>query len=152
MTLSHTIAVDERLALGGQMTKDELRELAAAGFKSIIDLRTGDEPEPPMNREEEAEEARHLGLIYHNLPVQGNDIKPGQVDRYAALLGELTAPIYVHCQKGQRAAAVSMLHLAAVHGWSGEEALKKADELGCPLSPAIRQSVRNYIAEQTDVG
>ena len=143
---TQTIAINERLALGGEVTKEELRELSEAGFKSIIDLRTGDEPQPPLTREEEADEARHLGLMYHNLPVQGHDIKPGQVDRFAALLNELTAPVYVHCQKGGRATAMSMLHLAAEHGWSGEETLRKADELGCPLSsPAMRQAVLDHV-------
>lgn len=140
-----TIIINDQLALGGQLTEEQFGQLAAAGFKSVVDLRTGDEPEPPLSIERETEEAQRLGLMYVNLPVQGHDIKEGQVERFGALLQEMSAPVYVHCQKGQRAAAVSLLHLSRRHGWSTEEALAKAEELGCPItSPAMRQAFADF--------
>jgi uncharacterized protein (TIGR01244 family) len=135
------IAINDQIALGGQLTAEQFRELAAAGFKSVIDLRTGDEPEPPLSIEKETDEAQALGLMYVNLPVQGHDIKEGQIERFGELLHEMSAPVYVHCQKGQRAAAVSLLHLSRKHDWSSEDALAKAEQLGCPISsPAMRQA------------
>ena len=55
----------EGVVFGGQLTEEQLAALAAASFKSIIDLRGEDED----RGYDEAAAVQHLGLEYLPLPV-----------------------------------------------------------------------------------
>src|SRR5918993_3482169 len=101
------IKLNEQITVGSQPDEQQLKHLAAEGFKSIINLRTDDEKGQTMSPVDEGDKAQHLGLMYEHLPVTADGIKPAQVDRFREVIAGMVAPIYVHCAKGKRAAAMA---------------------------------------------
>lgn len=92
---------------------DEIARLASQGFKAIVDLRTGREPDQPISPEREKEEAQKRGLHYLHLPVETANLDPTLVDRFRHQVSQLPGPIFVHCSSGRRAQAVVSAALEA---------------------------------------
>jgi uncharacterized protein (TIGR01244 family) len=120
--------------------------LADEGFKAIVNLRPKGEDDQQLDPDAEADIARDLGLRYLNLPVTMDSISEDQVDAFRRQLSELPEPIYVHCSAGKRAGAFVMMHTAAEQDMSGDEALKKAEEMGFECDqPELESFVKNYV-------
>jgi len=60
------LCVDERIATGGQPTDSAFAKLAANGYRSVLNLRTGSEGVDLKHEQEAIEKA---GLRYINIPV-----------------------------------------------------------------------------------
>lgn len=136
------------LYTGGQPTAAQLAQLAAAGVRTVIDLRTADEP----RGYDEAATAAQLGLRYIALPIAGADAITA--DHAAALgraLASEDAPVLLHCASGNRVGALLALVAASEDGVPAQAALdmgKRAglkslepvvrERLGLPAAPAVR--------------
>ena len=121
------------LLTGGQPTMAQIAQLAAAGAKTIVNLRAED----PATRAAEAAAAEAAGLRYVELPIAGG---PGVTVESAAALGAILRdpdqrPLVIHCQSGNRVGALVALDAAAqgadveaavqigrAHGMTGLEA------------------------------
>ena len=129
------------LLLGGQPTREQLQEIAEAGYVTVIDLRMPDEDrgfdEPAV--------AKELGLGYHSLPVAGAD---GMTRENASRLAELLAdterrPVVIHCGSGNRVGGLLALQAFYVDGLSADEALQLGLDNGLTsLSEAVREHLR----------
>lgn len=91
------------LAVTGQLRADDLAEIAANGFRTVINNRPdGEEPSQPAAAELERA-ARAAGLEYRHIPVT-----PGELDdRDARRFGELVrteGPVLAFCRTGNRSA------------------------------------------------
>jgi hypothetical protein len=52
----------------------------------------------------------------------------------------------IHCDTGKRAGAFVMIDKAIKEGWSGEDMLRRAEEMGFECeAPEIRQFVKGYV-------
>src|SRR5215210_8406665 len=76
--------VDAVVACGGATDTSALAGLKADGFKSVINLRQP--TEPGANIEQNAAEAKRLGLNYVNIPVNGQAPDPKAVDQFLATI------------------------------------------------------------------
>jgi protein tyrosine phosphatase (PTP) superfamily phosphohydrolase (DUF442 family) len=75
-----------------------------------------------------------------------DSISEDKVDSFRRQLAELPEPIYVHCSAGKRAGVFVMMHTAAEQNMSGDEALKKAEEMGFECEqPELESFVKNYV-------
>jgi uncharacterized protein (TIGR01244 family) len=134
------------ITVGGQPAREDLRQLADEGFKAIVNLRPKGEDDQQLDPEVEADIVRELGLRYLNLPVTMDSISEDKVDSFRRQLAELPEPIYVHCSAGKRAGVFVMMHTAAEQNMSGDEALKKAEEMGFECEqPELESFVKNYV-------
>jgi uncharacterized protein (TIGR01244 family) len=97
------IAVD--VCVAPQLTPDAMAELAAMGFKSVINNRPDFEhgPDQPSNVEMQAA-ATAAGLQYRYLPVNGGYQSPSEIAQMAQLLNELPRPLLAFCRSGARSA------------------------------------------------
>jgi uncharacterized protein (TIGR01244 family) len=144
--MADRIQFNHAITVGGQPSRDDLRQLADEGFKAIVNLRPKGEADQPLDPEVEADIVRALGLRYLNLPVTMDAIREDQVDAFRRQLIELPEPIYVHCRAGKRAGAFVMMHTAAEQHMSGDEALEKAKEMGFECDqPELASFVKNYV-------
>lgn len=93
-----------------QMEPEHVAQVAAAGFKSIINNRPDFEFEPdqPTNAAIEAQ-ARAAGLEYRFLPVDGGYQSPEEAAQLAALLEELPKPILLFCRSGTRSTRLYLM-------------------------------------------
>lgn len=107
----HRLAPD--FCTAGQLDAPSMADIAAAGFKSVINNRPDFEagPEQPTNAELEAA-ARAAGLDYAFLPVESAYQSPEEIARMAELLQSLPRPILAFCRSGARSGRLYRAALA----------------------------------------
>ena len=148
---------DHGLAVLGQPDEGELKRLAEAGVKTVINLRNDGEDAMPMSVREEGAVCEELGMDYVSLPVSMRPAEEGGADGKLATAFEtvLTAareagPVAVHCKLGQRAGEMVLIALARHQGWDADTAIAAAEELGLgeAVGPAkLRAYVRSCLGD-----
>lgn len=138
--------IDEKVSVGGQPSPEDLKRLAAEGFKTVVNMRKAGEEEQPLSPEEEREQVEKLGLRYEHFPVAKEDMTPLVADEFRQQLPEWQEPVFVHCKSGKRSGAMVMIDRAVRQGWSGDETLQKAEQMGfeCDV-PEIKEFVKSYV-------
>jgi len=112
----------EGVLSGGQPTPEQIEAAARGGFRTVINLRS--EQEPGFEWEREKVEA--LGMRYVHIPVAGADgLTHENVEAIDAALERALAegPVLFHCASGNRIGAVLALRAAWLEGQDPERAL-----------------------------
>ena len=96
-----------------QLSPDAMVEVAAMGFKSVVNNRPDFEhgPDQPASADI-AVAAQAAGLQYHHLPVDGGWQSPEQIAAFKALLQQLPRPLLAFCRSGARS---THLYVQATH-------------------------------------
>ncbi len=96
-------ALTPDVCVAPQMTPEAMADLAALGFKAVINNRPDFEegPQQPTSVQIEAA-ARAAGLEYAYLPVQPAFQSPQEIARMAELLAALPRPLVAFCRSGAR--------------------------------------------------
>ena len=102
--------IDEGLSVGPQIAPEQVAELKARGFRSVICNRPDAEEPGQPSFAAVAEAARIGGLQARHIPVAGT-ASEAQATEFAAALRDLPGPVYAYCRSGSRSA-----HLAARAG------------------------------------
>ncbi len=86
-----------------QLNPEAMAEVAALGFKSVVNNRPDFEhgPGQPTHTQIEAA-AQAAGLQYRFLPVDGGWQSPDEIAAFAKLLHELPHPLLAFCRSGAR--------------------------------------------------
>ncbi len=119
--------INDDLAIAGQLTPEQLQQIAQEGFKSVLNLRSADE-EGFLNNEQQQVEA--LELYYIHLPVKVETINDEVAAQVLKKIDELSKPILVHCNNAMRAAAMVLMYIATQQGVSLSQAFKQAEQFG----------------------
>lgn len=119
--------INDELAIAGQITSEQLQEIAQEGFKSVLNLRSPDEDGFLSN---EQEQAQALGLSYLNLPIKLEAINDEIGTRVFRVINELPKPILIHCSSARRAAALVLMFIATRQGATVQQAFQQAEQLG----------------------
>ena len=103
MTLSIT-KLSDTFSTSPQITADDVVEIAALGFKTIINNRPDGEggAEQPISDAIKAA-AKKTGLAYLYIPVIPGNITPSNVAECAAFLSTAATPVLGFCRTGNRA-------------------------------------------------
>lgn len=137
---------NDDVTIGAQPSEAELNALANDGFKTVINLRHDGEDMMPLPPEAEGAVVEQAGLAYRHVPVSMKDADASLVDRFREVLHEAEKPAFVHCKLGKRAGAMVMMDVAAKAGWSGDETLRKAGEMGFECdNEKLASFVRGYV-------
>ena len=98
-------AVAADVCVAAQLNPQAMAEVAAMGFRSVVNNRPDFEhgPDQPANALIEAA-ALAAGLAYRHLPVSGGYQSPEQAQAMAQLLDELPRPLLMFCRSGARSA------------------------------------------------
>ena len=105
--------MDDRFYRGAQPNADDLKDLAALGIKTIIDLR--DDPQAYEKRVAES-----LGLTYVNIPMSDKSLpKEEQIQQFLKLANDpATGAFYVHCAGGRhRTGVAGAVYRMTLDGW-----------------------------------
>ena len=96
--------VDDRLVTGGHLLDDGTATLSGQGVKVVIDLRDNS----PSGEEERFAEQ---GIEWINIPVEWNDPKQADFDRFVEVMREHENDhVFVQCQANYRASAMTYLY------------------------------------------
>ena len=82
------IQIDENMATAGQPTEEQLQSLAAAGYKTVINLATLD---PRYSLEDEGASSTALGMTYHHIPVIWDEPTEDDFARFEEVMLNLPA-------------------------------------------------------------
>lgn len=124
---------------GGQPSRPQLEALAAAGYRTVVNLRGPGEEMPVSQADVEA-----LGMRYVHIPIAGrDDLTAAKAGELGALLADASArPLAIHCASGNRVGALLALEAAQVEGKSAEEALEVGRAAGLGgMEPAVREAL-----------
>ena len=124
---------------GGQPTPEQIEDAARAGFHTVINLRTDEEP----GFEWERETVEGLGMRYVQIPVTGaSGLTRENVERIDAALSEAleAGSVLLHCGSGNRIGAVLALREAWLRDADAGAALDHGLASGLTkLEPATRE-------------
>jgi uncharacterized protein (TIGR01244 family) len=114
------IQVDERIATGGQPTADQLRRVAAEGFRVVVDLL----PAHAENAlKEEDSLVTSLGMAYVHIPVEWGSPTGADFRAFERAMGDLPdGKVLIHCAANFRATAFFGLYAMKQLGWSAARA------------------------------
>lgn len=101
--------VTPQLSVAAQLTPEAMAEVAALGFRSVINNRPDFEhgPDQPTHAAIAAA-AQAAGLQYRFLPVNGGHQTPAEIAAFGQLLRELPAPVLAFCRSGARSTRLYM--------------------------------------------
>ena len=105
--------MDERFYRGAQPKAEDIKDLAALGIKTIIDLR-----DDPTGYEKSVAEG--LGLHYVNIPMSDTHYpKEEQIQQFLKLAADpATGAFYVHCAGGRhRTGVAGAVYRMTLDGW-----------------------------------
>ena len=94
--------LSEQLSVRPQVQPEELPDLAAAGFRGVINNRPDREaPDQPTSAQLEAE-AKRLGLSYWHIPIVPGKATEADARAFAKALTEADGPVVAFCRTGNR--------------------------------------------------
>jgi len=94
--------LDSRLSVTAQPELDELEQLAAQGFRTILSNRPRGESEDQPDPDTLEQKAESLGMAWYQLPVKPGEYAQGDIDEFGRILGEAPGPILGFCRSGKR--------------------------------------------------
>ena len=113
--------MDDRFYRGAQPGKNDYKDLAALGIKTIIDLREDPEPyEQPL--------VESLGMKYVNIPMIGKKYPTTEAtDAFLKTINDpATGKFFVHCAGGRhRTGAMGAVYRFQLYDWTFDQAYKE---------------------------
>ncbi len=129
------VKLTDSLAVSAQIAPADVAEIAAAGYKVLINNRPdGEEGAQPAGAAIAAA-ARAAGLEYHHMPVTAMSFPGPDFDAMSDLLDDATRPVLAFCRTGTRCAN---LWVAGVEDSAREEAISIATQRGFDLGMAAQ--------------
>lgn len=126
-----------QLSVSPQIMPNDIPNIAASGFKSIICNRPdGEGADQPSFREVE-QATQDAGLKIRYLPVVSGKVSDEQVSEFDQLLEALPKPVLAYCRTGMR--STTLWGLSRAGRMSEEQILARANEAGYDLSGVIRR-------------
>jgi uncharacterized protein (TIGR01244 family) len=134
------------ILFGGQPTAEQLQQLAADDYKTVIDLRA---PNEDRGYDEPAA-AKAAGLAYVPIPVTEESLEdPKTLDRFIEVFNQSDKPVLVHCTAGGRVAAVYYAWLVSEKKMSRQDALAAAKGQGLRRETLI-PTIDEYLDRKKD--
>ena len=133
----------DKLFVAGQISEDDLKQIAEAGIKTIINNRPDGEMLMQPKTADLADKAKSLGLDYYDIPVAGGRVLPGQKEEFAKVLDDSEGKVLAFCRTGTR--STMLWAMSQVHDLSTEEIVGTALNAGydfraqAPMLDAIRE-------------
>jgi protein tyrosine/serine phosphatase len=135
--------MDERFYRGAQPKKEDYKDLAALGIKTVIDLR-----DDPTDYERSLVES--LGMNYVNIPMMAKKYPTEEVTRmFLKIAGDpATGKFFLHCAGGRhRTGAMGAVYRFQFDNWTFDEAyaeMKKYDFYTSWGHGAFKDFVKEY--------
>jgi len=129
--------ITEDYAVSPQISPDDIPEIKAAGFRSIMCNRPDGEDYGQPEFDAVAEAARAEGLEVRCVPIVSGMVTPQAAEDFATALEDMPKPMLAYCRSGTRC---TMLWSIASYGrLSGDEIVSAARDAGYDMSGLVRQ-------------
>lgn len=107
-------------ATAGQLTPEQMADVARQGYRSVINNRPDGEggPDQPTAAQMAAAAQAH-SLAFASVPVVPSAISAADVQAFAEQLQKLPKPILAYCRSGARSTNLYRMALAMMQGGQG---------------------------------
>ncbi|WDE08481.1 protein tyrosine phosphatase family protein [Thalassomonas viridans] len=127
LALKNAREYSQNYITGGQPSLEDLKKLADAKVKLVVNLRG----EGEFSAFDEQEAVEKLGMKYVSLPVaSAGDITPENIKKFHQLLAENDGSVLVHCASGNRVGAFFALEAFQFKNKTAEQALAIGQQTG----------------------
>lgn len=137
------ILISETLATAGQPTEAQMSEIAASGYRVVVNLAVGTSTDALAD---EAAIVRTLGMAYHHIPVVWEAPQKADFDQFCTLMDSLAGQkVFVHCVANYRVSMFIALYAEKRWGWPRAQAdahirrMWEPDEVWAPFIESIRE-------------
>ncbi|HCB76690.1 TIGR01244 family sulfur transferase [Sphingomonas yantingensis] len=108
--------IDDQVSVAPQLFPEELADIAALGFKAVVNNRPDDEePGQPSDADMRAA-AEAAGLAYTSIPITHAGFSHPQIDAMADALRSADGPVLAYCRSGTRSCNLWALTQAKAGG------------------------------------
>lgn len=129
------VKLTDNVAVSAQITAEDVAEIAAAGYRVLINNRPdGEAPDQPTSAEIAAA-AHAAGLEYHYMPITAANFPGPDFDAMSDLLDDPARPVLAFCRSGTRCAN---LWVAGTDAAAREQAIAVAQQRGYDLGMAAK--------------
>jgi sulfide:quinone oxidoreductase len=105
--MAKIVQLEPDIAVAPQLGAADFAELAARGFRSVVDIRPDGEAQDQLPNAQAAAAARRHGLAFRYLPVRSLNITDDEVvGAFTRLMADLPAPILFYCGTSTRCATL----------------------------------------------
>ena len=125
----------DTLAVSGQISTEIVDDIAAAGYKVLLNNRPDGEEVGQPTSAEIAEAAEAAGLEYHHIPVTAMNFPGDHLEQMADLFDDAERPVFAFCRTGTRC---TNLWVLSREPQQREQAVGHARGIGFDLSMAAR--------------
>jgi uncharacterized protein (TIGR01244 family) len=124
--------INDLVSVSGQIQPEDIAELKAAGFATIINNRPeGESPDQPTGAEIEAA-AKNAGLAYHAIPLGREGVTPNMVEQTKAAFEQSDGPVLAFCRSGTR--STTLWALSQAGKMEADEIISQAASAGYDMS------------------
>ena len=124
--------INESISVAPQIAVEQVAEIAAAGFKTIVNNRPDDEDAGQPSGDEIRAAAEAAGLKYVAIPVTHAGFSHPQIDAMTQALTDSDGPVLAYCRSGTRSCNLWAL-AAAKAGRNPNLLLAQAEDAGYDL-------------------
>lgn len=148
-----TVRVDDKVDVGGALSRADVGRLAREGYRTVIDLRTLNEEIPGgvLGVDEEGAVVEAAGMRYESVPVSLAEADEALIERVGERMREAEKPVLMHCASGKRAGAMALVNLAVWRGMTAERCFSMASSMGfdCEDEPEMKRLVGGYVERRS---
>lgn len=105
-------ALDQGLAVSGQIAATDLKAIAEAGYRAVVCNRPDGEAGDQPGFSEIEQAAQALGMATTYLPVESGKVTDQQAQAFGTLMTQLPGPVFAYCRTGTRSATLWALSQA----------------------------------------
>jgi uncharacterized protein (TIGR01244 family) len=145
MVQPRTLADD--FSVSPQLAAEDFAELAAAGYKTVINNRPDGEEPGQLTAAEAQQLAQEQGLNYVHIPVKIPDLTTAIVDQFSTALTDNPGPILAHCKSGTRSCVLWTMATARQNTMSLEALMQCAAQGGYDLA-RMRPLIEQYMSAE----
>jgi uncharacterized protein (TIGR01244 family) len=131
-------ALTENFAVASQIGPNDIAEIAAAGYRVLINNRPDGEQEGQLNSHEARLQAEALGIEYHYLPFTAATLTLAQIEQFESLLAKGEGPILAHCRSGTRCCLVWSITELRKGAGDAEALIRQGAERGFSIPELAR--------------
>ncbi|WP_204138134.1 TIGR01244 family sulfur transferase [Halomicronema sp. CCY15110] len=142
MVQPRTLAND--FSVSPQLVATDFAELAAAGYKTVINNRPDGEEPGQLAASEAQQLAQEHGLNYVHIPVKIPELTTTIVDQFSAALTDNPGPILAHCKSGTRSCVLWIMATAKQNIMPLEELMQCTAQGGYDLT-RMRPLIEQYV-------
>ena len=125
--------ITDSYSVEGQITLDQVAEIAAAGFKSIVCNRPDNEEPGQTQFSAIALTAKKYGMSAVHLPVITGNITQDNVAAFTNMIADLPSPVFAYCRSGTR--CTMLWSLMEKGRRPASDILQRAAKAGYDMSP-----------------